>query len=220
MKPCIYLMVFFAIRVVANLGAVEPLFDIDMSPDATSFDISNTPIISRDAMVEYGVENAKSSLSKDVEVAISSNDLPSLSRMLQSSNVIDQIHAAIALGNLTAHKSEAQELLAGFIAAKTGLMRTEFGVDSINRQIAVAVAEESLEAIGLPSESSSSPQEPQQPRTSSEPMPAPKAPAPIKSPQATQTPVEESPSSTRWPVVAVVIVAVLGLLWVWLKKRK
>lgn len=69
-------------------------------------------------------------------------------------------------------------------------------------------------------QSKSSPQEPQRPHASSEPMPAPKAPEPIKSPQATQTPVEESPSSTRWPVVAVVIVAVLGLLWVLFKKRK
>lgn len=34
------------------------------------------------------------------------------------------------------------------------------------------------------------------------------------------TPVEESPPLMRWPLVAVVIAAVLGLLWVLLKKRK
>lgn len=33
-------------------------------------------------------------------------------------------------------------------------------------------------------------------------------------------PSEEPSSSTRWPVAAVLIVATLGLLWVWLKKRK
>lgn len=37
---------------------------------------------------------------------------------------------------------------------------------------------------------------------------------------APSTPVEESPASTRWPLVTVVVVAVLGLLWVLLKKRK
>lgn len=69
-------------------------------------------------------------------------------------------------------------------------------------------------------QSQSPPQEPQQPRTSSEPILAPKAPDPIKSPKAEPTPVEESPVSPRWPVVAVVIAAALGLLWVLLKKRK
>jgi hypothetical protein len=66
-------------------------------------------------------------------------------------------------------------------------------------------------------QSKSSPQEPQRLRASSEPMPAPE---PMKSPKAEPPPVEESPASTRWPVVAVVVVAALGLLWVLLKKRK
>ncbi|MCS7064031.1 MAG: hypothetical protein NZM04_08340 [Methylacidiphilales bacterium] len=74
-----------------------------------------------------------------------------------------------------------------------------------------------IEALRL----KSSRQEPQRPHASSEPMPVPQAPEPIKSPQATQTPVEKSPSSAQWPLVAaVVIVAVLGFLWLWLKKRK
>jgi hypothetical protein len=34
------------------------------------------------------------------------------------------------------------------------------------------------------------------------------------------TPIEESAPLTRWPVVAVVVVAALGLLWLLLKKRK
>jgi hypothetical protein len=34
------------------------------------------------------------------------------------------------------------------------------------------------------------------------------------------TPVEESPPPTRWPLVAVVVAAALGLLWLLLKKRK
>ena len=37
---------------------------------------------------------------------------------------------------------------------------------------------------------------------------------------ATSAPVEESPASPRWPLVAAVIAAALGLLWVLLKKRK
>lgn len=45
-------------------------------------------------------------------------------------------------------------------------------------------------------------------------------PAVPKTPKATQTPVEESPVSPRWPLVAAVVVAALGLLWVLLKKRK
>lgn len=69
-------------------------------------------------------------------------------------------------------------------------------------------------------QSKSSPQEPQRPHASSEPMPATKAPDPIKSPKAEPSPVEESPASTRWPLVAAVVVAVLGLLWFLLKKRK
>lgn len=49
--------------------------------------------------------------------------------------------------------------------------------------------------------------------------PAPKQPTEQK--PAPSTPVGESPPSpTRWPVVAAVVVAVLGLLWLWLKKRK
>ena len=69
-------------------------------------------------------------------------------------------------------------------------------------------------------QSQSPPQETQRPHASSEPMPAPKAPDPIKSRKAEPTPVEESPPPPRWPLVAVVIVSVLGLLWVLLKKRK
>ncbi len=41
-----------------------------------------------------------------------------------------------------------------------------------------------------------------------------------KTPKATQTPVEKPPSPTRWPLVPTVVVAALGLLWLWLKKRK
>ena len=44
-------------------------------------------------------------------------------------------------------------------------------------------------------------------------------PEPTKSPEATPTSAEESPSPTRWPVV-VVVVAALVLLWALLKKRK
>lgn len=69
--------------------------------------------------------------------------------------------------------------------------------------------------VDNPSES-----EPQRPHTTSEPMPAPQVPEPVKSPQTEPTPAEEPSSSTRWPVVAVVVVAALGLLWVLLKKRK
>jgi len=69
-------------------------------------------------------------------------------------------------------------------------------------------------------QSKSSPQEPQRPRASLEPMPAAQAPEPMKSPKAGPTPVEEPSSSTRWLLVAVLVVAALGLLGVWLKKRK
>lgn len=48
--------------------------------------------------------------------------------------------------------------------------------------------------------------------------PAPKKPTDQKS--APSIPVGESPASTRWPLEAVVIVAVLGFLWLLLKKRK
>ncbi len=64
----------------------------------------------------------------------------------------------------------------------------------------------------------SSPQEPQQPSTSSGQMSVPQAPESIKSSKATQTTVEVSSPPPGWLVV--VVVAVLGLLWVWLKKRK
>jgi len=63
-------------------------------------------------------------------------------------------------------------------------------------------------------------QEAQRSHASSEPMPVPQSPEPTKPPKATPTPVEESSSSTRWPVLAVVIVAAVGLLWLLLKKRK
>lgn len=54
-----------------------------------------------------------------------------------------------------------------------------------------------------------------------EPLPAVKPPTPEK-PDAkpAPTPSEESLSPTWWPVVVAVLVAALGLLWVWLKKRK
>lgn len=63
--------------------------------------------------------------------------------------------------------------------------------------------------------------EPPRPRAPSEPLP--QAPAPKKPTEhnsASTTPTEESPAPRRWPVVAVVIAAGLGLLWAWLKKRK
>lgn len=66
--------------------------------------------------------------------------------------------------------------------------------------------------------------EPQRPRDSSEPIPALQAPEPMMSPKAAQTPVEEFPVSPRWQLVAAVVAAVvaaaLGLLWVLLKNRK
>jgi hypothetical protein len=43
---------------------------------------------------------------------------------------------------------------------------------------------------------------------------------PINQKPAPSTAVEEPSSSTRWPLVAAVVVAALGLLWVLLKKRK
>lgn len=51
------------------------------------------------------------------------------------------------------------------------------------------------------------------PQRSAPRKPTEQKPAPI-------TTVEEPASSTRWPLVAVVIVGALGLLWPWLKKRK
>jgi hypothetical protein len=69
-------------------------------------------------------------------------------------------------------------------------------------------------------QSKSSPQKPRRPRASSDAVPVPQAPEPMKSPEAGPTPAGESPVSTRWPVVAVVIIAALGMLWVLLKKRK
>src|SRR5690606_31301356 len=50
------------------------------------------------------------------------------------------------------------------------------------------------------------------------PQSAPKTPIERKS--ASSTPVDKPSPPTRWPVVAVGIVAALGLLWVWIKKRK
>lgn len=51
--------------------------------------------------------------------------------------------------------------------------------------------------------------------------PQPSAPKkPIDQNSGLPAPVEESPASTRWPLLAVVVVAALGLLWLWLKKRK
>lgn len=66
------------------------------------------------------------------------------------------------------------------------------------------------------------PSEPQRTHASSEPLPQPPAPGkPTEQKPAPTTTVEESPPfSPRWPVVAVVVVAALGLLWLWLKKRK
>lgn len=61
-------------------------------------------------------------------------------------------------------------------------------------------------------------QEVQRPDASSESVP--QAPGPIPSSQAEPTPLEEPLSSTRWLVAAVGVFTALGLLWVFLKKRK
>lgn len=62
----------------------------------------------------------------------------------------------------------------------------------------------------------------QQPGTTSEPRTTPVAKsAPTqKEPKATPTPSEEPTSSTPWTVVAVLIVAAIGLLWLLMKKWK
>jgi hypothetical protein len=47
-------------------------------------------------------------------------------------------------------------------------------------------------------------------------------PTPKKSPEAKpgQTPTEEPTSSTPWSIIILLIVAVTGLLWLLVKKRK
>lgn len=70
-------------------------------------------------------------------------------------------------------------------------------------------------------QSKSSPQAAQRTHATSEPLPQPPAPEkPTERKPAPSTPVGESPSATRWLVLAAVIVAALGLLWVLLKMRK
>ena len=210
-------MAFFVAGGGVSMGAFEPPFEIPVSPDAVSLDVPNI-VFDLDAIVEFGLENAKASLSEEVQSAIASNDLHSLSRMLHSTSVTDQIHAAIALGRLTDHGLEAQELLANFIASMSGLPGTQFG-GSNPRPIAVAAAEEALESLGSPPESSSLPQQPQR-HSSSDPMPGPHTHDLTKSPKDESASFAESPFSPQWPVMAVVVVAALGLLWLLLKSRK
>ncbi|MCB1097916.1 MAG: hypothetical protein KDN22_20255 [Verrucomicrobiae bacterium] len=58
------------------------------------------------------------------------------------------------------------------------------------------------------------------PTPAPEMQPTAQSPEPIKSPKAGTTQVEEQSSSPPWPVVAAVVMAALGLLWVLLKKRE
>lgn len=76
-----------------------------------------------------------------------------------------------------------------------------------------AQAEPSPKVKSSAADNTASPQVP-----SHAPLPAPKKPTDQKPESSTS--VEESPSSTRWPMVATVVVATLGLLWLLLKKRK
>lgn len=76
-----------------------------------------------------------------------------------------------------------------------------------------AQAEASSKAEPSTAGNTASPQVPSHVQTSAPKKPTEQKPVP-------STPVKESSSSTRWPMLAVVMLAASGLLWLLLKKRK
>jgi len=135
-------------------------------------------------------------LIQEIEIALSLNDLPVLSRMLVSDNVQMQRQAAIAIGKLTKHQSEARELLANFIATNSNPFRTEFGEQLLARQNAIAAAQQSLASLS-------------------------QSATPVKSaPQATPSsqPDVESLARRPWWLAGGALVMIV-LVWMALKKR-
>jgi hypothetical protein len=75
----------------------------------------------------------------------------------------------------------------------------------------------------MPHSDSTAPAASSLPRVTTLPLPSVQPPTPTKSPEAkpsTSPPSEEPASSTPWSIIAVLIVAAIGLLWLLVKKRK
>lgn len=178
-----------------HLTAVEPLFENEI-PNAFSLNLQELPSITLKGPDGNVTSVRQPALIQEIEIALSLNDLPGLSRMLVSDNVEMQRQAAIAIGKLTKHQSEARELLANFIATNSNAFRTEFGEQLLARRNAIAAAQQSLASLSpsaTPAKSAS-----------------PAAPSP--------RPEAESLARRPWWLAGGALVMIV-LVWMALKKR-
>jgi hypothetical protein len=146
MKLYTQLVGMITLGLLAQWASAETLFEIEV-PNALPPDLQKLPSINLKAPDRNDSISEKTPLSKEVELAVANNDLPTLSKMLASSDTKAQHQAATALGKLTEHQTQARKLLASFIAANTNSLRTEFGEQYFLRQNTTSAAKESLAAL-------------------------------------------------------------------------
>jgi hypothetical protein len=143
MKRYTQLVGIITLGLMGHWASAETLFEIEV-PNGLPPDLQKLPSINLKAPDGNGLISEKTSLSKEVELAVANNDLPTLSKMLSSSDTKAQHQAATALGKLTEHQTQARKLLATFIAANTNSLRTEFGEQYFLRQNTTSAAKDSL----------------------------------------------------------------------------
>lgn len=152
-------------------------------------------------------------LSPEVKQAVKNQDLAKLSAMLATTDARVQRQAALGMGQLTEHQTEAREILSRFIAAEMNPGRTEFGEQFFARQTALNAAEQSLAAL-LPKAETAEHSE----KVSTDLKTASSVTQPLEKQPAVMS--EEGASTKLWPVIAGVSAAALGLVWLLMKKRK